>query len=154
MHPRSGDLAVLPLPSSSSPRAVRPFQMLGRHIWLLDSSYTEHLCHWRNFWWKRWFGEWLKLSGEGWPMWGPGQPWDIHEGTRHLEEKVVAIQSGHHDSYNVVLGLLTTNSLSNLGKCIKFLQSLVYSSGKQEVRVNQGFSNLQVSVHMNYLEIL
>ena len=45
----------------------------------------------------------------------------------------MAIQIGHHDSCNVVLGLLTTNSLSNLGKCIKFLQSLVYFSGKKSL---------------------
>ena len=107
--------------------------MLGRHIQLLDSSDTEHLCYCRNFWWNRWFGEWLKLSGEGWPLWGLGKPWDMHEGTRRPEEKVMAIQIGHHDSCNVVLGLLTTNSLSNLGKCIKFLQSLVYFSGKKNL---------------------
>lgn len=62
-----------------------------------------------------------KLSGEGRPRWGLGQPWDIHEGIRYLEEMQVIIQIGHHDSCSLALGLLTTDSLGDLGQCILFL---------------------------------
>lgn len=71
-----------------------------------------------------------KLSGEDWPRWGIGQPWNINEGTRHLWKKEMVVQHGYRDSRSVTLVALTTNSLSDLGQRILFPWLWVYSSGK------------------------
>lgn len=63
----------------------------------------------------------IKVSGEGWPRQSIGQIWDISEGTRHLREKEMVVQNGHHDSCSVALFLLTTDSLSDFGKHISLL---------------------------------